>query len=310
MQCRSAAHGELTPARPPAVRNKATGPSLPAPATAPRTHGRLQEGARALQARSATPPCQILDVPGADTWGGLRPRSFPLHLHTLAMSASVHTWQRRGNMQCFLSTALVQAVRCAHTRAIVLIAGATRVQGLVQAPWQQFGFRARQGAAGAAPALAADVAPVLETGGARPDAEAKPVGTILPCAARDLVGPRGRDAACVPRAAGRAPGVGSGESALAGRDGAGPAPRRAEGRAGRGGRRDARRGERRRAAGHARPGHAVRPASGTPCVLLGGDVNVVAPRVRDARGEEGGGVQHACVWLASMLSLAGSAWLA
>lgn len=46
-------------------------------------------------------------------------------------------------------------------------------------------------------------------------------------------------------------------------------------------------------------------------MLLGGDVNVVAPRVRDARGEEGGGgVQHACVWLASMLSLAGSAWLA
>ena len=180
MQCRSVAHGELTPARPPAVRSKASGPSLPAPATAPRTHGRLQEGARALQARTATPPCQILDALGADTWGGLRPRSFPLHLHTLALSAKVHTWQRRGDTLSMLSTALVQAVRCAQTRAAVLTAGSTRVQGLVQAPWQQFGFRARHGAADAAPALAADVAPVLETGGARPDAEAKPVGTILP----------------------------------------------------------------------------------------------------------------------------------
>ncbi len=180
MQCRSVAHGELTPARPPAVRSKASGPSLPAPATAPRTHGRLQEGARALQARTATPPCQILDALGADTWGGLRPRSFPLHLHTLALSAKVHTWQRRGDTLSMLSTALVQAVRCAQTRAAVLTAGSTRVQGLVQAPWQQFGFRARHGAADAAPALAADVAPVLETGGARSDAEAKPVGTILP----------------------------------------------------------------------------------------------------------------------------------
>ncbi len=153
---------------------------MPAPATAPRTHGRLQEGARALQARTATPPCQILDAPDADTWGRLRPRSFPLHLHTLATSAKVHTWQRRGNAQCFHSTALVQAVRCAQTRATVLTAGSTRAQGLVQAPWQ-LGFRARHGAADAAPALAADVAPVLDTGGARADAaEAKPVGTILP----------------------------------------------------------------------------------------------------------------------------------